>query len=375
MPPTYEAIVVGLGAMGSASLFHLARRGQRVLGLDQFAPPHTMGSSHGLTRIIREAYFEHPVYVPLLQRAYELWRELETTSGLSLFQQTGGLMIGAPDSLVVNGALHSARQHGLKHELLSAQDVRTRFPALHPADDMLAVFEPRAGVLFPERCISSHLDGARRLGAEVHFNESVIRWAPAGSGDDLTVQTQAGDYSTRRLIVSAGAWVSQLFPELSLPFQIERQLLFWFNPPDNHAFFAPDRCPIHLWQFDGSRFFYGFPETGDGVKVARHHDGCITTPEEVCREISADEVEDMRTVVRRFLPDADGPLRHATVCMYTNTPDGHFWIDRHPEHPQVLIVSPCSGHGFKFSAVIGEMVAKVINDEETGSDLSLFRRR
>ena len=373
MPSTYEAIVVGLGAMGSATLFHLARRGQQVLGLDQFAPPHTMGSSHGLTRIIREAYFEHPIYVPLLQRAYTLWRELEGGSGLSLFQQTGGLMLGAEDSLVVSGALRSAREHGLKHELLSAQEVRSRFPALHPADEMFAVYEPRAGVLFPERCITAHLEGARRLGAKIPFNEPVVRWSPAG--EEIRVVTSAGSYSARRLIVSAGAWVSHLFPNVPLPFQIERQLLFWFDAQENQSLFTPDRCPIHIWQFDNSRFFYGFPDTGDGVKVARHHDGAVTSPETVCREVAPDEVEDMRTVVRRFLPDADGPLRSSTVCMYTNTPDGHFWIDRHPSHSQVFIVSPCSGHGFKFSAVIGEILAKLANDEETGLDLSLFRRR
>jgi sarcosine oxidase len=373
MPSTYDAIVVGLGAMGSATLFHLARRGQQVLGLDQFTPPHTMGSSHGLTRIIREAYFEHPTYVPLLQRAYTLWRELEISSGTSLFQQTGGLMIGAADSLVVSGALSSAREHGLKHELLSAQDVRSRFPALHPTDEMVAVYESRAGVLYPERCITAHLEGARRLGAKIHVDEAVVRWTQ--SGDELRVSAAAGVYLTRRLIISAGAWVSHLLPDVPLPFQIERQILFWFEAPANQAHFAPDRCPIHLWQFDGSRFFYGFPDTGDGVKVARHHEGLATTPDAVCRDISPDEVEDMRTVVRRFLPDADGPLRHATVCMYTNTPDGHFWIDSHPEHPQVLIVSPCSGHGFKFSAAIGELVAKLVNDEKPGLDLSLFRRR
>ena len=373
MPSTYDAIVVGLGAMGSATLYHLARRGQRVLGLDQFAPPHTLGSSHGLTRIIREAYFEHPIYVPLLQRAYELWSDLENKSGRSLFHQTGGLMIGTPDSLVVAGALRSAREHGLKHELLSAPDVHRRFPALRPSDDMVAVFEPRAGVLYPERCIAAHLDAARSGGGELHLDEPVLRWE-AGNGK-IRVVTRMAEYHTDRLIVSAGAWISRLFPDLTLPFQVERQILFWFEPRAHADLFAPSRCPIHLWQFDGERFFYGFPEEGDGVKVARHHDGERTSPEAVRREISPGEVEDMRTVVRRFLPAADGPLRQFAVCMYTNTPDGHFWIDRHPAHPQVLLVSPCSGHGFKFSAVIGEIVARLARDEDPGLDLSLFCRR
>lgn len=375
MPTPHDVIIVGLGAMGSAAAAHLARRGATVLGLDRFTPPHTRGSSHGQTRIIREAYFEHPIYVPLLQRAYPLWQDLEQTAGTPLLHPTGGLMIGPPESHIVAGALRSARDHSLPHELLDSRQIRTRFPALQPANDMVAVLEPRAGVLFPERCLTAHLDLARQHGAELHYDEPVTRWEPASDG--VRVFTARGHYEAHQLIVTAGAWASRLFPELNLPFRVERQILYWFEPSNPAAAqaFTPDRCPIHLWQFDGAHFFYGFPEMGDGVKVARHHDGITADPDTVDRTVSADEAADMRGIVRRFLPGADGPLRDATVCLYTNTPDEHFWIDRHPSHPAVLIASPCSGHGFKFASVMGEILADLATTGQSRFDLSLFRTR
>jgi sarcosine oxidase len=373
MTSNYESIVVGLGAMGSAVAYHLARRGRTVLGFDRFRPPHTQGSSHGETRIIREAYFEHPVYVPMVQRAYELWGELEQRSGAVLYRQTGGLMIGAAESELVTGALQSAREHGIAHELISAAEIRERFPALNPADNMEAVLEARAGILFPERCIAAHLEFAREEGADLRFDEPVLSWESQESR--VRVFTHHGEYRARDLIATAGAWVSGLFPELALPFAIERQTLYWFKAQRSRDLFDPKRCPIHLWQFDGRHFFYGFPDLGEGVKVARHHDGRTIAPDAVDREISAAEIEDIRSLVRRFVPGADGPLRKSAVCLYTNTPDEHFWIDRHPAHAQVLIVSPCSGHGFKFASVIGEIVGDLLIEGRPRFDLSLFRAR
>jgi sarcosine oxidase len=375
MSRIYDAIVVGLGAMGSAAAFHLAQRGQSVLGLDQFTPPHTLGSSHGQTRIIREAYFEHPCYVPLLQRSYELWAELASRCGRPIFHQTGGLMIGPGDGLVVSGALRSAREHNLPHELLTARDVRQRFPALQPSDDMMAVFEPRAGIVFPETAVAAHLELAHQHGADVRLEEAVLRWEPATEG--VRVVTARETYSGRQLILTAGAWVSRLLPDLRLPFQVERQILYWFASQSATAAtqFQPDRCPIHLWQFDGRQLFYGFPDLGEGVKVARHHAGQPADPDHVDRDVSPAEIEDMRAIVRRFLPGADGPLRQATVCLYTNTPDEHFWLDRHPQHPEVWVISPCSGHGFKFSSVIGEVVADLVERGQTRFDLRLFQAR
>ena len=368
---TYDVIVVGLGAMGSATAYQLARRGMRVLGLDRFTPPHAFGSSHGETRIIREAYFEHPVYVPMVQRAYELWRDLEKESGTTLLRETGGVMIGRPDSELVKGARHSAELHGLRHEMLTASEVRKRFPALHPENDMVAVWEPRAGVLFPEACISAHLAQAQRYGAELHYEEPMLRWKPEVEG--FRMFTALGEYRGRQVVMTAGAWISSLFPDL--PLRIERQVLFWFDPAGASEMFNSEHCPVHLWQFDGRRFFYGFPNLGNGVKVAFHHGGEATTVDAVRREIEPDEMEDIRSAMRRFLPAADGTLRASTVCMYTNTPDEHFLIDRHPGHPQMLIASACSGHGFKFAPVIGEILADLMEGERPRFDLSLFRWR
>jgi sarcosine oxidase len=372
MSSAFDAIIVGLGAMGSAAACHLAKRAGKVLGLDRFTPPHAVGSSHGKTRIIREAYFEHPLYVPLIQRAYELWAELERESGDKLFRQTGGLMMGRPESAVVAGARRSAEEHRLRHEVLSAHDVRLRFPAIRPTDEMIAVWEPRAGILFPERCVEAHLSLARGNGVELHFDEPALRWQPDGEG--VRVFTTQGEYRAGQLLLTAGSWMTSLVPELRLPLTVERQIQFWFEPK-NPARFQPDRCPIHIWEHEPGKYFYGFPDLGEGVKVAGHHEGRIIDPDSIGRVVAPDEVEGMRAIVRRFLPDADGPLRSAVVCMYTNTPDGHFFIDRHPAHSQVLIASPCSGHGFKFSSVIGEVLAELVVTRQSAFDLGLFANR
>jgi len=372
MPSRFDVAIVGLGAMGSAVACQLARRGGRVLGLDRFAPPHALGSSHGQTRIIREAYFEHPAYVPLVRRAYELWAELEGQTGRALFRQTGGLMIGRPDSAVVAGAKRSAKEHSLQHEVLSAAEVRCRFPALQPCDGMIAVWEPRAGILFPEICIEAHLTMARKQGADLRSDEPALSWEDDGGA--VRVITSKGAYHAGQLVLTAGSWIQSLLRDLKLPLAVERQVQFWFEPK-HPVHFQPERCPIHIWEHEPGRFFYGFPDLGDGVKVARHHEGAIINPDSINREVGPEEVEAMRAFVRQFLPEADGPLRATVVCMYTNTPDGHFFIDWHPAHPQVLIASPCSGHGFKFSTVIGEVMADLLTAGQSRFDLSLFRNR
>jgi len=369
----HDVAIVGLGAMGSAAAFELSRRGASVIGIDRFTPPHTFGSSHGDSRIIREAYFEHPVYVPMVQRAFDLWRDLERRSATALLRQTGGLMIGAPASALVAGALHSARVHGLQHEVLSAHDIRTRYPVLQPSPDMIGVWEPRAGVLSPEVCVAAQLEQARRHGAILRFDEPVDRW----QADDghVSVFTAASRIRARQLILSAGAWTGSLLPAVRWPMRIERQVMHWFEPLDDAAAFTPQRCPVHLWQFDGERFFYGFPVTAAGVKVAFHHGGDTTTVDDVRRDVTAYEVDEARAAVRRFVPAADGRTLASVVCLYTNAPDEHFWIDRHPEHPNVLVASPCSGHGFKFAPVIGEILADLVESRQPRFDLSLFRWR
>ena len=368
----YEVIIVGLGAMGSAAAAHLARRGRSVLGLDRFRPPHVLGSSHGQTRIIREAYFEHPLYVPLVQRAYTLWAELEAQSGRTLFRQTGGLMIGRRDSAVVAGALRSAEEHHLNFELLPAVDVRRRFPGLQPPDEMVAVWEPRAGILFPERCVEAHLDRAGQVGATLRFDEAVSRWESGRDG--VRVFTGRGEYEAGQLLLTAGAWIQQLLPDRPLPLTVERQVQFWFEAVEPRLFEAA-RCPIHIWEYDSGRHFYGFPDLGQGVKVAIHHEGEAVSPDAIRREAAPGDVEAMRAVVRRFLPAADGPVRSSAVCLYTNTPDRHFLIGRHPAHDRVLIASPCSGHGFKFSSAVGEVLADLLTEGKSRFDLGLFGDR
>lgn len=369
----HDVIIVGLGAMGSATALELSRRGVDVLGFDRYSPPHPFGSSHGETRIIREAYFEHPVYVPMVQRAYELWHALEQSAGVTLLRETGGLMIGRPDSALVQGARLSAQTHRLQHEVVGSAEILTRFPALRPESDMVAVWEPRAGILFPEPCISAQLALARRRGAELHAGEAVEHWQP--EGDDVRVSTPQAEYRARQLIVTAGAWVASLLPGLPLPLRIERQVLHWFDCADAPDFFDAEHCPIHLWQFDGRRFFYGFPALEGAVKAGFHHEGETTTAGGVRREVDAVEIDAVRAVMRRFIPGANGPLRKSVVCLYTNTPDDHFWIDRHPAHPQMLIASPCSGHGFKFAPVIGEILADLVQGRAPRFELQLFRRR
>ncbi|HVU22720.1 MAG TPA: N-methyl-L-tryptophan oxidase [Opitutus sp.] len=373
MPESYDVAVVGLGAMGSAVACHLARRGQRVLGLDRFRPPHTNGSSHGQTRIIREAYFEDPLYVPLVQRAYELWAELENRSGRNLLETTGGLMIGRRESAVVSGARRSAELHRLPHEVLTAAEVIHRFPALRPADDMVAVWEPRAGVLFPEACIETHLALAQADGAELRCDETVTSWQ--AEGDGVTVTTSSGRYHAGQLLLTAGSWIASLVPELARTFTVERQVLYWFQPRAHPANFSPDRCPIHIWEAAPHHHFYGCPDFGHGVKVAFHHQGETTHPDRVRREVDDPEIAAIRKILETHLPDAAGPLRSAETCLYTNTADEHFWINRHPQHAQVLIASPCSGHGFKFSSVIGEILADLLTTGNSRFDLSLFGRR
>lgn len=357
--------------MGSASAYHLSASGRRVLGLDCFKPPHNLGSSHGLTRVIREAYFEHPSYVPLVQRAYELWADLEQKSCRKLLLQTGGLMIGPPDGALVAGARRSAEQHKLQHQVLSAAELHHRFPAFRVEENVVAIAEPRAGILFAETAVQTHLELAAANGATVHFDEPVLNWQPRGSG--VEVLTATDRYFADRLIISAGPWAASLLADLHLPLTIERQVLCWFEPQSQPELFRPGHFPIYLFQFASRGFFYGFPDLGDGLKVAIHHGGQAGPIENVRREVDETDIHAVRQLLQQFLPHADGPLNSATVCLYTNTPDEHFILGPHPVHSQVIIVSPCSGHGFKFSAVIGELVAGMVAGTLSPFDLSLFR--
>jgi len=369
--PHFDVGILGLGAMGSASLHALAQRGARVIGFDQYAPPHASGSTHGHTRIIREAYYEHPLYVPLVRRAYERWADLEREAGTTLWMQTGGVMVGPEGGPLVQGALASVQTHRIPHEILDARTLSDRFPAYHARPDWVAVFERRAGMLFPERCVEALLAGARRHGAELRLNEAVRRWSYDTRG--LTLETMTGKYSVDRLVVAAGPWLPNLIDSLGvqLPLEIERQLSHWFRPAANDDRFVPSRCPIALWEPRDGEVFATFPDEGHGVKCGAHHAGAMTSPDSVDRTVSDAENESARRLLEEVMPGAGGRLRESRVCLYTNTPDRHFIIDW-LEGSRVLVVSPCSGHGFKFASSIGESVSQLILDGRSSLDLSPF---
>src|SRR5450759_5241860 len=359
-PRSYDAIVVGLGAMGSATLFHLARRGLRVLGLEQFSEAHQLGSSHGDSRIIRETYFEHPLYVPLVQRAHELWRELEATSGASLMKITSGLMIGPSDGMVVAGTLRSAREHHLPHEVL-------------PPATLVALLAPRARYLDPEACNKAHLDAARAAGAETRFDEPVLEWNPDGEG--VRIRTGAGTYTAHRLVLAAGAWNTGLARDLQLPLTVERQTVFWLEPSGSPYTYEAERFPIYADEYKAGHICYGFPRLPRGVKASVMHSGdTARDPDSVERTVNDDEAKPLRAALRPVLPElAEASVRDRGVCLFTNTPDHDFIIDFHPLLPQVLIASPCSGHGFKFASAIGELQADLLTTGRSRFDLSPFR--
>jgi sarcosine oxidase len=363
MSSVVDVIVVGLGGMGSAAAAHAASRGQRVLGLEQFQPAHDQGSSHGRSRVIRLAYFEHPAYVPLLRRAYELWRRLEERTGRSVLQITGGLMIGSPRSEVVSGSLRSAREHHLDYEMLDAEQIRRRFPPFTPGPETVALFEHEAGVVFPEEAIRAHLDFAVDNGARVHFDERVEEWTVASSGR-IDVRTSRGRYECERLILAPGAWASELFKIDGLPLEVEPQQLHWFEPAGGAAPFAPDRFPVYIWDLGSGIQFYGFPAEDDGrVKVAFFRS-----------KVKGEEA--IRDALRPCLPGlAGGVLIETVSCRYTLTPDHHFVIGQHPEFANVTIASPCSGHGYKFASVIGEILADLAIDGSTRHPIDLFDPR
>lgn len=365
-------IVVGLGAMGSAAAYQLASRGAHVLGIEAFGRAHELGSSGGLTRIIRLAYFEHPDYVPLLRAAWDLWPQIEAEAGTGVLQQvTGGLYIGRRGSAVLDGSLKSALAHGLDHEMLDADEARRRFPALQFDDDMAALHDPLAGILFPDKCIEGHLTLAERHGAELHFEERVTGWSSDDSA--VSVTTDRGTYSAGRVVIAAGAWLPKLVPELGLPLRVERNALFWYQPVAQPEYFEASRLPVWIMELDDDYAFYGFPALpGQGVKVARHHGGRTADPDTIDRDATAEDERPVRAYMARYMPLASGARLDSRVCMYTNTPDFHFILDFHPGDERVVIASPCSGHGFKFSNVIGSIAADLALNGRTNFEIGFL---
>ncbi|HUR59785.1 MAG TPA: N-methyl-L-tryptophan oxidase [Opitutaceae bacterium] len=356
MSATYDVIVVGVGAMGAATCWQLARRGARVLGLEQFDLPHTRGSSHGYSRVTRTAYYEHPDYVPLLRRSHALWAELERETEEKILHLVGGLYLGRPQSELVAGSLQAARQHALPHQLLEHGALSRRFPQFTVPEDWIAVFEPDAGYLLPELAIASFVTAALRRGATIHGHEEVLSWQPDAAG--VNVSTTRGSYRAAQVVFCGGAWSSQLVRDLGLPLVVTRQVMAWVWPR-TPALFEPGSFPVWMIDRPAGGVYYGFPLTtlSPGLKIALHAPLQPADPNRVERGIQPEDEETFRPCLRQFLPEADGPLLALRTCLYTNSPDAHFILDRHPRHARVWLAAGFSGHGFKFATVIGEALA------------------
>ena len=372
---TYDVAVIGLGAMGGAAAWQLAQRGVRVIGFDRYHPPHALGSSHGESRAIREAYYEDPSYVPFVRRAYELWDELSAAVGQPLLRRTGAIMIGDEDGVLVPGARASAEQHGIAHEVLDAAEIRRRFPVMEVRDPTIGVLEQRAGLLDVEACVQAQLEQAARHGAELHFNEPIERWRPLDLDDaesPIEIVTSRGVVVANRLILTAGAWNAGLVRRLNLPLRVTRQVMMWFRPRARAAAFEPGALPVWLWERAWQDFHYGFPNLGHGFKLGNHHPAAEVAPTDYDRSITAQDEADIRAWLADTFPDANGELLRAEACLYTRTPDAHFLLDLHPKRPNIAIASPCSGHGFKFAPAIGEALADLSLEGRTRHDLHLF---
>ena len=362
-----DVIVVGAGTMGSMALWRLARRGASVIGLEQFAPGHDRGSGHGESRMIRTAYFEGPEYVPLVQAAFPLWRELEAEAGVDLLTMTGALMIGPPGGELVSGALRSARAHGLAYQLLGPAEAAARFPQHRLAAGEVALWEEGAGVLRPERSIEAAAGRARALGA------TLVTGARVAAIDDafeaVEVRAAGAAYRARHVVVCAGAWLGRLLPRLGLPLVVERQVMTWFRA-DDPGRFAPERFPVFVHERPGRPAGYGLPSLdGATVKVALHHGGRPGDPDALDREVTHGDVAPVSAFVAEALAGlAPSPVRSA-VCMYTNAPDERFVAAR---MGRVTVLGGFSGHGFKFAPVMGEIAADLALEGMTAHAIESF---
>ena len=368
MAERYDAVVVGVGGMGSAALYHLARRGKRVLGLERFDIPHERGSSHGYTRIIRLAYFEHSNYVPLVRRAYELWRELEEDSDERLLTITGIVEGGEK---ITEGVLRACDDHDLTHEVLSGAEVGRRFPAYRLPADLEVVYQADGGFLVPERCIVAHVAGALRRGAEIRARERVLQWEEIPEG--VRVRTDRGTVEAERLVLTAGAWSQDLARLPAGSVRGVRQSLAWLQPTSPELF-EPECMPVFNLAIEGEHF-YGFPVHGiPGFKLGRYErDGESGDPDAISREPTLADEAPLRAFAERYFPEGSGPTVALKTCLFELSPDEHFIVDRHPDAPGAVVAAGFSGHGFKFCSVIGEIVADLALDGSTQHDIELFR--
>lgn len=373
MPETYDAIVLGLGAMGAAATYQLARRGARVLGIDRYAPPHEFGSTHGDTRITRIACGEGPEYSAFAARSHEIWRELEAETGLDLLTQNGFLAISGAGNRSANhgvaqfldATVAAARSAGVSYEILDGATLRRRYPALNVADGDQAYHDTVGGFARPENCVTAQLRAAVARGAELRLGETVLSFLQHDGS--VTVATDKHTYSASQLIVAAGAWLpAMLKPALAANFMVTRQVLYWFRARSEaaHAEFLPERFPVYIWQLPAPQSIYGFPATGgldEGVKLATEQYDVATTPDSVSRTVPPEEVRAMyETYVEPFFPGLSPVCVRSKTCLYTWVDKARFIIDRHPDSDRVVVASPCSGHGFKHSAGIGELLAEMV---------------
>ncbi|WP_244534639.1 N-methyl-L-tryptophan oxidase [Hyphomicrobium sp. CS1GBMeth3] len=369
---TFDVIVAGIGAMGSQTCWHLAKRGKRVLGLDRYDIPNGMGSSHGANRIIRLSYFEHPLYVPILRRAYELWREAGQKAGEQLLYTTGSLDIGPSGSPIIEGSLESCRQHDLPHTLLTAADIGARFPGYRLPENFMAVHQPDGGFVASERAIVVAAELAMDAGAVIRGRESVLGFEPLADGEGVRVRTDRGTYEAGSLVLSTGAWIGEHVPGLKETAVPERQVLGWFRPK-RPELFRLGAFPVSNLKSDLGHF-YQLPAWGlPGFKIGLYHHLREKGPADaLSREPNAADEQALRKGLAAFFPEADGDVLTLRTCIFTNTPDEHFILDRLPDAPQIIVASPCSGHGFKFSSAIGEILADLASGKKSAFDLSPF---
>lgn len=375
MPDTVDAIVLGLGAMGAAATYQLAKRGARVLGIDQYDPPHAFGSSHGDTRITRIACGEGPEYSAFAARSHEIWRALEAETGVELLTQNGLLVLAGPGERAPShgvprflaATIDAADKAGLAYERLDGAALRRRYPALATGDGDEAYFDAVSGFVRPEACIRVQLERARALGAMLRTGERVLDFAPDGAG--VRVTTGQGSYAARQLVLAMGAWLPAVLPpSLAAGFRVTRQVLYWFRARDAaaHAAFGPGRFPVYIWQVPRPQVIYGFPATGgidEGVKIATEQEIVATTADTVDRTVGEAETRAMyETYVAPFLPGLSPRCVKSKVCLYTQVERARFVIDRLPGQDNIVVASPCSGHGFKHSAAIGELLAAMVLD-------------
>ena len=370
MNNTSDVIIIGLGAMGSATSMFLSQNDIKVIGFDSYLPPHEFGSSLGHTRVIREAYHEGTSYVPIVQRAYEIWFEMNENSKVPIIDTYGGLLFGRKNG-DIESAIKSANKYDIPIKKMTTDEISQKFSVLNPPNEYIGLFESRGGAVFVENSINHMLNTALKKGSIHKYNEKVVRWSK--KSNYYLVETNLGNYKAEKLVFSSGAWITKLLPTLKLPIKVERQVLFWFSPRKNPDKFKSINMPNTGWDLDNGLSFYAMPNIENrGFKVAMHHNGDFVDPDTLIRESNDSDLKTVRDFLEQHIPDGNGDLIDSKVCMYTDTPDQDFLIDSHPDDENIIICSPCSGHGFKFTPAIGEICSSLIINNSTNFDLDEF---